>query len=99
MRFNFNGLLAAILLAASSTVFAWADDAPKHDARQLKKAYEALVETLDHKRIARDYAKAAQRLDSDDPKTVRAGLRTLAATEEPAVIPWMDSTLSLSNDK
>jgi hypothetical protein len=87
MRFNY--LPAVILLVTFSTVLACADDAPKHDAQQLGKAYKAFVETLDYKRIARDYAKAVQKLDSDDPNTVMAGLRTLATTEEPAVIPWI----------
>jgi hypothetical protein len=44
---------------------------------------------VNHKRIAKDYSKAVQSLDSADSKIQVAGIQTLAATEELGAIPWI----------
>ena len=82
-------ITASFLLASFLSASAEAADVPKHDADQLKQAYQTWVENLDHKRVANDYAKAVQKLDSEDSKSVLEGLQTLAATGEPVVMPWI----------
>jgi hypothetical protein len=59
------------------------------DQTALKAKYDEFVRSLDHERVAKDYPKAVRNLRSDDPKKQGVGLATLAATEEPAVIPWV----------
>lgn len=77
-------IVLAVLITASELIVS-ADDAPVGT----REAYDTLVRSLDHKRIAADYPKAVQNLDSSESKNVIAALRTLGATEEPAVIPWI----------
>ncbi len=59
------------------------------DEQTLKQKYDAFIESLDHKQIAEEYPKAVQRLDSTDPKEQVAAIKTLAATGEVEVIPWI----------
>lgn len=64
--------------------------APQRDnEKAFKQKYDAFVETLDVGRISRDYPKALQNLDSLDPKTKLAGIKTLGATGKVEVIPWL----------
>ena len=63
--------------------------ASAHDEQALKCRYDDFVETLDIKQIAKDYPKAVERLDSEDPKEQLAGLKTLAATGDIETIPWI----------
>jgi hypothetical protein len=71
-------LLAAVPMAA----------APPNEAA-LKQAYDAFVESLDHRSLAKDYPGAVRNLDSPDPKEHIVGIKTLAATEEVKAIPWI----------
>jgi hypothetical protein len=59
------------------------------DEEAMRRDYENLVQRLDHKRIAQDYPKAVEHLDSADPQVQMAGLKTLAATGEVSAIPWI----------
>ncbi len=59
------------------------------DEDALKQKYNAFIESLDHKRIAKDYPKAVQKLDSTDSKEQIAAIKTLAATGEVEAIPWI----------
>jgi len=63
--------------------------APPPDEQTLKQKYDAFIQSLDHKRVAGDYPKAVQKLDSTDPKEQIAAIKTLAATGEVEVIPWI----------
>ena len=67
------------------------------DEPALKQRYEALVSSLGRERVAKDYAGAVRQLDSSDPNAVIAGLRTLASTGDPAVIPWIVPHLDSEN--
>src|SRR5688572_16607204 len=60
-----------------------------HDEAALKAEYDKFVRSLDHPRVAKDYAGAVRNLRSENPERQRVGLATLAATEVPAVIPWI----------
>jgi|GEM_PF-3541651 len=64
---------------------------------ELKKKYEAFAQSLDTARIAKDYPRAVAQLDSDDPDKIVAAMRTLAATEEVEVIPWLVPFLDSDN--
>ncbi len=79
--------LASIVLLPASALQAGVR--PKHDEDALKGRYDAFVEALDDKRVAEDYPKAVRKLDSTDPQTLIAGIKTLAATGEVEVIPWL----------
>ena len=81
-----------ILLAVLSTSLATLSSAaapPDFDEETLKQKYDTFIESLDHKQIAKDYPKAVQNLDSTDPKEQIAAIKTLAATGEVEVIPWL----------
>ncbi len=80
-------LLFALFLSATAPLLSAAPR--KHDEQALKQKYDAFVETLDVGRISRDYSRAVQNLDSLDPKTQLAGIKTLGATGEVEVIPWL----------
>jgi hypothetical protein len=69
----------------------------QHDEPTLKQAYVTFVKSLGRERIARDYRGAVRQLDSSDPKTVVIGMKTLAATEDPAGIPWIVAYLDAEN--
>lgn len=60
-----------------------------HDEQALKNRYDEFVEMLDTKQTAKDYPKALERLDSEDPKEQLAGMKTLAATGDIEAIPWI----------
>jgi len=82
-------LTALLLIPLTITATAWAETPSDLDEKDLKQRYDAFVKTLDDKRIAKDYAKAVAKLDSPDPKVRIVGIKTLAATEEIEVIPWI----------
>jgi hypothetical protein len=71
-------LLAAVPVAAAP---------PNKTA--LKQAYDAFVESLEYRSLAKDYPGAVRNLDSSDPKKQIVGIKTLAATEEVKAIPWI----------
>jgi hypothetical protein len=73
-----------MLLAVAATA-----SAVPPDETAMRRDYENLVQTLDHKRIARDYPQAVEHLDSSEPQVQIAGLQTLAATGEVEAIPWI----------
>jgi hypothetical protein len=76
-------LAGLLFLPASTAVHAG------HDEAALQADYKKLVRALDHRRVAEDYPKAVRNLRSEDREKQQIGLATLAATEEPAVIPWV----------
>jgi hypothetical protein len=80
---------ALLLISLSAITTASVETRPNLDERVLKHRYDAFVEALDDKRIATDYPKAVQKLDSPDPQVQIAGIKTLAATGEVEVIPWI----------
>jgi hypothetical protein len=91
-------LIIPLFVLVLCTLTAAGDILPsKHDEPTLKQAYEAFVESLGRERISRDYPGAVRQLDSTDPKTVVIGLKTLAATEDPAAIPWIVPYLDSEN--
>lgn len=63
--------------------------ASTHDEQLLRAQYDRFVESLDREGIAREYSGAIRKLDSLDPQTLIAGLKTLGATEEVGAIPWI----------
>jgi len=63
--------------------------AQRHNEKALKQKYDSFVESLDVERISHDYPKAVQNLDSLDSKTQLAGIKTLGATGEVEVLPWL----------
>jgi len=67
------------------------------DESALKQRYDAFVKSLKRERIAEEYAGALRQLDSADPSAVAAGVQTLAATGDPAVIPWIVPHLDSGN--
>jgi len=83
-------LITALLSIPLSAVATASAQTPSDlDEPALRQQYAALVESLDHRRIAKDYPKAVEKLDSPDPQVLIAGIKTLAATEEVEVIPWI----------
>ena len=56
-----------------------------------------MVKSLNHQVIRQHYPEAVRKLDSTDPKEVIVGLRILAATGEPAAIPWIVPHLESDN--
>ena len=82
-------LTALLLIPLTAFATASAETPPNLDEQVLKQRYDALVKSLDNKRIATDYPKAVQKLDSPDSKVRIAGIETLAATGEVEVIPWI----------
>ena len=79
-------LIVMLLIALPAAVPAAADPP---DESALKQTYDAFVESLDHRNMAKDYPAAVRNLDSPDPKMQTVGIKTLAATEEPRAIPWI----------
>ena len=75
-----------ILIALAAAVSTAA--APPNEAA-LKQRYDAFVQSLDHRRLAEDYLGAVRNLDSTNPRKQIIGIKTLAATEEVKVIPWI----------
>lgn len=87
-----SGLLVASLLAGQQTSV----DRPAekvHDEVAMRAACDRLFAALDSVRVARDYPKAIEQLLSVEPDKQINGLKVLAATGEPAVIPWLVSML------
>ena len=82
-------LTALLLIPLIAIATASAETPSKLDEQFLKQRYDAFVESLDDKRIAKDYPRAVQKLDSPDPQVQIAGIKTLAATGEVEVIPWI----------
>ena len=80
-------LAFALLLSVSAPLLAAAPQ--RHDEKALKQKYDTFVESLDFRRVSRDYPKAVRNLDSVDPKTQLAGIKTLGATGELEVLPWL----------
>jgi len=80
-------LLFALLLLATTPLPAASPQ--RHDEKALKQNYDTFVESLDFRRISRDYPRAVQNLDSVDPETQLAGIKTLGATGEVEVLPWL----------
>jgi HEAT repeat protein len=82
-----------ILIALAAAVVPTAAAPPNED--ELKRQYDAFVESLDHRSLAEDYPGALRNLDSPDPKKQIVGITTLAATEEvaaiPLIVPYLDS--------
>ena len=79
-------LIVMLLIALPAAVPAAADPP---DESALKQTYDAFVESLDHRNMAKDYPAAVRNLDSPDPKIQTVGIKTLAATEEARAIPWI----------
>lgn len=82
-------LIALLLIPLTITATNSAETRPGLDEQALKQRYDAFVKALDDKRIATDYPKAVEKLDSPDPKVQIAGIKTLAATDEIEAIPWI----------
>jgi hypothetical protein len=82
-------LTTLLLIPMTINATASAETRPNLDEQVLKQRYNAFVESLDKERIAKDYPRAVEKLDSPDPKMQIAGIKTLAATEEIEVIPWI----------
>jgi hypothetical protein len=80
-------IVIVILIAFPAAVDTAAGKA--HDEAALKQAYDAFVESLDHRSLAKDYPKAVQNLDSTDPKIQVAGIQTLAGNGSVEAIPWI----------
>lgn len=85
-----NTCLVLILSAGlTAHALAAADPAPGPAAEALKRQYDAFVASLNHRQMAEDYAGAVRSLDSADPKSQIAGIKTLAATDDLRAIPWI----------
>ncbi len=83
-------LITALLSIPLSVIATASAEMPSDlDEQALRQRYAALVESLDHRRIAKEYPKAVEKLDSPDPQVLIAGIKTLAATGEIEVIPWI----------
>lgn len=83
-------LIVMLLIALPAAVPATAEPP---DESALKQTYDAFVELLDHRSLAEDYLGAVRNLDSPDSKMQTVGIKTLAATDEVKVIPWIVSFL------
>ena len=87
--------LIAMLMIALPAAVSTAATLPNEPA--LKQRYDALVQSLDHRRLAEDYPGAVRNLDSTDPRKQIIGIKTLAATEEVKAIPWIVPLLDSEN--
>jgi hypothetical protein len=74
------------MIAACATVRTAA--APPNEAA-LNHVFDAFVQSLDHRSLAKDYPGTTRNLDSGDAKKQIIGIRTLAATEEVKAIAWI----------
>ena len=62
---------------------------PQKSEEELRASYDAFVEKLDTMKIAREYPGAIKNLLRGDSDKQALGLRTLAASREIEVIPWI----------
>lgn len=76
-----------VILIALAAVYSAAAAPPNKEA--LEQQYDAFVQSLDHRSLAKDYPGAVRNLDSPEPKRQAIGIKTLAATEEVKAIPWI----------
>jgi hypothetical protein len=76
-------VVVQILAAAVNTAAA-----PPNEAA-LKQRYDAFVEWLEHRSLAKDYPGAVRSLDSPDPQKQMIGIKMLVPTEEVKAIPWI----------
>jgi hypothetical protein len=76
-----------VILTALAAVVPAAAAPPSEEA--VKQQYDAFVQSLDHRSLAKDYPGAVRNLDSGDAKKQIIGIRTLAATEDLKAIPWI----------
>ncbi|MDP7014844.1 MAG: HEAT repeat domain-containing protein [Pirellulaceae bacterium] len=81
------GLWMLVIVIASTAAAVYGQDSQRTSDKQLRSAYDKFIESLDAKRIVREYPKVAQQLDSSDPKQVVMALGTLAAAQDPDAIP------------
>lgn len=85
-------LIAGFVCISSATSFA---ESPIHarrpwpDEEPLRQKFETFIQSLDNIRIANDYPKAIRNLQSTEPQKQILGIRTLAASEEVEIVPWI----------
>ena len=70
---------------------------PKYDEAVMKKDFDAFMESVDMLTVSKDYPKAVRKLLSGDPEKQIQAVKTLAATGEIEVIPWLLPFLEAEN--
>jgi hypothetical protein len=77
------------LCLSSASVFAKTIPAPLYNEAELKKDFNAFLESIDALKVTRDYPMAVRKLLSYDPGKQMQAMETLSATGEIEVIPWL----------
>jgi hypothetical protein len=84
-------------LSATSLFAKQVSSPPKYDEAVMKKDFDAFMESVDMLTVSKDYPKAVRKLLSGDPEKQIQAVRTLAATGEIEVIPWLLPFLEAEN--
>lgn len=71
---------------------------PKYDEAVLKKDFDAFMESVNMLTVCKDYPKVVRKLLSGDPEKQIQAAKTLAATGEIEVIPWLLLFLEVENN-
>jgi len=72
--------------------------APKYDPAKMEANYERFIDSLKAFKIMADYPGAVRKLLSSDKEKQLAGMKLLADSHEPEIMPWLVSFLHSEDD-